>query len=89
MLKTSIDRRSGVGYRSHVCKRARGGRRLVIRERNERIIFFTFEHQVWNETEEPRVVLFADFRRPLPAPLAALNALLMSVARWTASVKRM
>jgi beta-hydroxylase len=33
----------------------------------------TQEHEVWNETEGRRVVLFVDFERPLPAPLSWLN----------------
>ena len=33
----------------------------------------TFEHQVWNDTDELRVVLFTDFLRPLPFPLNAVN----------------
>jgi len=41
----------------------------------------TFEHEVWNESDEPRVVLFVDFLRPLRWPLSALNRLLMEMAR--------
>lgn len=33
----------------------------------------TFEHEVWNETNEERVVLFVDFERPLPGPAASVN----------------
>ena len=33
----------------------------------------TFEHEAWNHTDGIRVVLFVDFARPLPRPLAALN----------------
>lgn len=36
----------------------------------------THTHQVWKECDGVRAVLFVDFLRPLPAPLAALN-------RWT------
>jgi aspartyl/asparaginyl beta-hydroxylase (cupin superfamily) len=48
----------------------------------------TFEHEVWNESDEPRVVLFVDFLRPLRWPLSALNRLLMEMARWTPAVRR-
>lgn len=42
----------------------------------------TFEHEVWNDTDAVRVVLFADIARPLPRPLAALNALVIrAIAR--------
>lgn len=33
----------------------------------------SFEHEVWNDTEGRRVVLFMDFVRPLPPPLSYLN----------------
>jgi|SRR5271165_4272678 len=37
----------------------------------------TFEHEVWNDTDETRVVLFVDVLRPLPAPESALNRLIV------------
>jgi beta-hydroxylase len=33
----------------------------------------TLEHEAWNATAEPRIVLFVDVLRELPQPLAALN----------------
>ena len=33
----------------------------------------TFNHEVWNDTDETRVVLFVDFMRPLPSPESAIN----------------
>src|SRR3954447_5644785 len=33
----------------------------------------TFNHEVWNDTDETRVVLFVDVMRPLPSPDAAIN----------------
>jgi aspartyl/asparaginyl beta-hydroxylase (cupin superfamily) len=33
----------------------------------------TFNHEVWNDTEETRVVLFVDVLRPLPFPESAIN----------------
>jgi aspartyl/asparaginyl beta-hydroxylase (cupin superfamily) len=33
----------------------------------------TFEHEVWNDSDSVRVVLFADILRPLPWPLHVLN----------------
>lgn len=47
----------------------------------------TFEHEVWNESDGHRVVLFVDFVRPLGFPLSALNRLLMAIARWTPAVR--
>lgn len=36
-----------------------------------------FEHEVWNDTEETRVVLFVDFKRPLRGGARMLNELLI------------
>jgi aspartyl/asparaginyl beta-hydroxylase (cupin superfamily) len=33
----------------------------------------TFNHEVWNDTDETRVVLFVDVLRPLPSPESAVN----------------
>jgi beta-hydroxylase len=33
----------------------------------------TFNHEVWNDTDETRVVLFVDVLRPLPFPDSAVN----------------
>jgi aspartyl/asparaginyl beta-hydroxylase (cupin superfamily) len=40
----------------------------------------TYNHQVWNDTEGYRVVLFVDFERPLRWPLAAFNHWLLHLA---------
>ena len=37
----------------------------------------TFNHEVWNDTEETRVVLFVDVLRPLPSPWDQLNRLIV------------
>jgi beta-hydroxylase len=37
----------------------------------------TYEHEVWNDTDELRAVLFLDVMRPLPRPDAALNDLIV------------
>ncbi len=41
----------------------------------------TFVHEAWNSTNEIRVVLFVDFRRPLPFPISFLNNLFISYIR--------
>ncbi len=33
----------------------------------------TFNHEVWNDTDETRVVLFVDVLRPLPRPWSQIN----------------
>ncbi|MBV6492995.1 MAG: hypothetical protein LDLANPLL_01002 [Turneriella sp.] len=39
----------------------------------------TIDHEAWNNTTERRVVLFIDFLRPLPWPLALINRLMIRV----------
>jgi beta-hydroxylase len=52
----------------------RVGSRVLHWEEGRSVIFDdTFEHEAWNESDQPRVVLFVDFARPLPFPLSALN----------------
>jgi len=33
----------------------------------------SYLHEVWNDTDEERIILFVDFERPLPFPVSALN----------------
>jgi beta-hydroxylase len=42
----------------------------------------TFTHDVWNESRKPRIVLMIDVERPLIAPVALLNRLIL---RWISS----
>jgi ornithine lipid ester-linked acyl 2-hydroxylase len=37
----------------------------------------TFNHEVWNDTDETRVVLFVDVLRPLPFPDSLINRLIV------------
>ena len=37
----------------------------------------TFNHEVWNDTDETRVVLFVDVMRPLPFPDSVINELIV------------
>lgn len=46
-----------------------------------------FEHEVWNDTEGRRVVLFLDFARPLPFPLSAINQLIIKLIALTPFVQ--
>jgi ornithine lipid ester-linked acyl 2-hydroxylase len=39
----------------------------------------TFDHEVWNDTDEMRVVLFLDVVRPLPFPESLVNRLLLKL----------
>jgi len=43
----------------------------------------SFEHEVWNETNERRMVLIVDFIRPLPPPISFLNDLAVKrISSW-------
>ena len=42
--------------------------------------------QVWNETDEERVVLFLDVVRPLPRFYSVLNAAFIYLMRWHPTV---
>jgi beta-hydroxylase len=46
-----------------------------------------FEHEVWNDTEGTRVVLFVDFKRPLRGPARLLNALVLGLIRFSPFVR--
>jgi ornithine lipid ester-linked acyl 2-hydroxylase len=39
----------------------------------------TFPHEVWNDTDSIRVVLFMDIVRPLPWPVGLLNSLIIKI----------
>ena len=47
----------------------------------------TFEHQVWNQTDEQRVVFIIDVERPLPLPARLLNRALLRAVQLTAYVQ--
>jgi len=47
----------------------------------------TYEHEVKNDTDEVRVVLFLDFDRPMDLPGRLLNRLLIGAIRTSAYVK--
>jgi aspartyl/asparaginyl beta-hydroxylase (cupin superfamily) len=46
-----------------------------------------FEHEVWNDSDEDRVVLFVDFLRPLPPKLEAENRALVEAIGRSAFVR--
>jgi ornithine lipid ester-linked acyl 2-hydroxylase len=43
----------------------------------------TFNHEVWNDTDDTRVVLFVDVLRPLPQPYAAINRLIVKAIGYS------
>lgn len=54
-----------------------------------RVLIFddSFEHAAWNESDRVRVVLFADFARPLRFPANLVNALLLKLASHSTFVR--
>jgi ornithine lipid ester-linked acyl 2-hydroxylase len=47
----------------------------------------SFEHEVWNNSDRSRCVLFVDVERPLPWPLSALNRWLLGQSASTQIAK--
>ncbi len=53
-------------------------------ERGGSMIFDdTFNHEVWNDTDKTRVVLFVDVLRPLPEPWATVNRLIVKAIGYS------
>jgi beta-hydroxylase len=46
-----------------------------------------FEHEAWNHSDKVRVVLFADFVKPLRFPANFMNWLLLNVAVFTPFIR--
>jgi aspartyl/asparaginyl beta-hydroxylase (cupin superfamily) len=43
----------------------------------------TYNHEVWNDTDDTRVVLFVDVLRPLPSPESTINSLIVKAIGWS------
>ena len=62
--------------------RIRVGDEIVTWEEGRSLIFDdTYEHEVWNDTDGERVVLFVDVVRPLRFPMNIVNAIVISAIR--------
>jgi beta-hydroxylase len=62
--------------------------RILHWEEGDSMVFDdTYNHEVWNETDDERAILFLDVKRPLHQPLAALNDLLLGLLRYTPAVQ--
>jgi len=54
--------------------RIRVGPDMTFWEEGRSVVFDDcYPHEVWNDTDEERAVLFLDFARPLPLPVSAVN----------------
>jgi ornithine lipid ester-linked acyl 2-hydroxylase len=72
----------------HMC-RMRIGEQVHNWREGESILFDdTYEHEVWNDSEDVRVVLFIDVRRPLRFPASVLNHILIRAMRHSPVVRR-
>ncbi len=47
----------------------------------------TINHEVWNECDSPRAILFIDFMRELPWPVSWLNGVLFMTMRQSLFIK--
>jgi ornithine lipid ester-linked acyl 2-hydroxylase len=47
----------------------------------------TFDHEVWNDTDGYRAVLFMDIKRPLKQPSSALNDVILGLVKRTGYVQ--
>lgn len=57
------------------------------REGESLIFDDTFDHEVWNDTDGVRVILFVDFLRPVGIPADQLRGLMLRMVRWTPFIK--
>jgi aspartyl/asparaginyl beta-hydroxylase (cupin superfamily) len=65
------------------CRMRVGSRHFHWEEGASRIFDDTFEHEVWNDTDEERVVLMLQFRRPLRAPGRLASGVFLEVLKHT------
>jgi ornithine lipid ester-linked acyl 2-hydroxylase len=64
------------------------GERYRWREGEAVVFDDLYPHQVHNDTDGVRVVLFVDFERPCSAPMRWINRLVLAVAPMTPEIKR-
>jgi beta-hydroxylase len=65
------------------CRMRVGRQHFHWSEGESRIFDDTFEHEVWNDTDEERVVLMLQFRRPLRAPGRMASAMFLEALKYT------
>lgn len=57
-------------------------------EEGESLVFDdTYNHEVWNETDGERAILFLDVKRPMRQPLATVNDLVLTLLRHSSVVQ--
>lgn len=65
---------------AHQCRIRIGDQVHAWQEGRALVFDDTFNHEVWNDTEGYRVVLFVDFKRPMRAPLNWINDWIMGLS---------
>lgn len=69
--------------------RIRVGKTIRHWSEGESMIFDdTYDHEVWNDTDATRVVLFMDVVRPLPSPLSMLNEGVIKFISWLPEIQK-
>lgn len=63
------------------CRMVIDGHRVTWQEGRAFVFDDCYQHEVWNDTDEERVVLLLDVLRPLPAPVQMLNRALVRAVR--------
>jgi beta-hydroxylase len=70
--------------------RIRVGSDMAHWEEGRSVVFDdTYPHEVWNDTDEERVVLFVDVARPLPFPMSVLNEAVIRLFSRTEFIQKM
>ncbi|RMF57663.1 MAG: aspartyl/asparaginyl beta-hydroxylase domain-containing protein [Calditrichaeota bacterium] len=68
--------------------RIRVGQEYANWEEGKSLVFDdTYNHEVWNDTDGERVVLFLDVIRPMPFPISWLNALVIKLVGLTSYIQ--
>ncbi|MFP3701404.1 aspartyl/asparaginyl beta-hydroxylase domain-containing protein, partial [Burkholderia sp. SIMBA_013] len=65
-----------------------GGERYHWKEGEAVVFDDLYPHQVHNDTDGTRAVLFVDFERPCRAPIRWLNRLVLMAAPFTDEIRR-
>ena len=68
--------------------RIRVADKIAYWEEGESMVFDdTYNHEVWNETDGERAILFLDVKRPMREPVATINDLVLRLAQHTPVVQ--
>lgn len=73
---------------AEACRMEVGGETIVWREGRAAVFDDTYPHEVWNETNQTRVVLLIQFRRPMRQPGRMVADALVTFVRRSSFVQR-